>query len=201
MLNRMEIVSALLNGSPNFYLSSNQNEIRCKIEKKLHMSADNEIDLVVARKNNLGTWITQESPFNTALGGFFDDQDGFKGSAEDALKELNQNLSVKIDQVLIKERQKLNNEISKNLQSLSILMEKWTKTSAEILRDSVSSKPKERVEALFIKELQFLTDVDSILSTKEKDLSFKLHVFFNALKNSNIDSQSFEILKTLCKKD
>ena len=199
MQNRIEIVSALLNGNPQFYLSSNQNEIRCKIEKKLHMSTENEIDLVVARKNNLGVWMTQESPFNTALGGFFDNQEGFKGPSEDALKELNQNLSVKIDQVLMKERQRLNNDIAKNLQSLSILMEKWTKTSAQILRDSVSSKPKERVESLFSKELQFLNENIEILSKQERERFSYIQDFFIALKESSHSKEYFEKLKSFFK--
>lgn len=197
-MNKVAVIEALLQGNPNFYENSNKNEIRCNFEKSLYMSSDRQVDLIIAKKNSNNVWILQESPYSQALNGFLE-VEHYTGEASALIEELKKNLLFKIEEVIVRERQDLNAEINKNIQSLSILMEKWTKVSAQTLKESVASKPKDRVEGLFMKQLNFLNENKVLLSKKEELSLNDFNNFFNALKNSAHSEQSFNELKTFCK--
>lgn len=191
-------VNTILKGNLRIYLTPNESEVRGTFDHELTFSNKNEVDFQVARKNNVGSWLNGENAVKEIIGDLF--EDGFTGTGQDLVKEINDAFLVRKETLFIQERQKADEKITTTFNILNGLMQRLCKSTAENLKVSFVSRNKSGdLDKLYRNDLKYLTEEVSNLLSDSEQVSLKtISTFFNALDDCN-DPSSFAQLQTFCK--
>lgn len=191
-------VNTILKGNLRIYLSPNESEVRGTFDHELTFSNKTEVDFQIARKNNVGSWLNGENVVREIIGDLF--EDGFTGTGQDLVKEINNAFLLRKETLFIQERQKADEKITTTFNILNGLKQRLCKSTAENLKISFISRTKSGdLDKLYRNDLKYLTEeVSNLLSDGEQTNLKNISSFFNALDDCK-DPSSFALLQSFCK--
>ena len=199
-LNTSHKTNAILRSNLKVFLAPNETQVRGSFNHDLTFSDADMVDFAIARKTVMGIWVNENNAISDLIDGFF--EDGFKGTGAELVEEINKSYFLKKEALLMKERQRVDAQITASINTLGLFKEKLCKSTATSLRYNVGDAIKRgSSDGLYRNDIAFLDKKVSHLLSDEETLKLEnLKIFYNALDDSQ-NPDSFEILKQFCKKE